>query len=172
MSQRFGLILLLVLMATVACPAQDQKIPDMAFEVGMTRQGVPGVYHYLQFSSEQGKSEVIEVTISELQFSVERCCSAEGKIQVTKGFAKDEYVIKYLSPQNASKLFVFTYDPEQHLKSIRGSATSIEKMPGQEESKVSVNTYLEMRSDERHYIPVTMKTSLPGIYPWPAKLPK
>ncbi len=172
MSYRFGLFLVLVFAAAIMCPAQDQKIPDMAFEVGMTTQGVPGVYHYLQFSSEQGKCEVIEVTISELQFNVERFCSAEGKIQVTKGFAKDEFVIKYLSPQNASKFFVFTYDSDHHLKSIKGSATSIEKMPGQEESKVSVDTYVEMKSDERHYIPVTMKTSLPGIYPWNQKLPK
>jgi hypothetical protein len=133
---------------------------------------MPGIYHYLQFSSEQGKCQVIEVTISELQFSVERFCSAEGKIQVTKGFAKDEYVIKYLSPQNASKFFVFTYDAEHHLKSIKGTATSIEKMPGQEDSKVTVDTYVGMKSDERQYIPVTMKTTLPGIYPWEAKLPK
>jgi hypothetical protein len=35
-----------------------------------------------------------------------------------------------------------------------------------------VDTYIEMRSEERHYIPVTMKTILPGVYPWSTKLPK
>jgi hypothetical protein len=173
MTSRFGLFLLLFLLAVVNCPAQqDQKVPDMSFEVGMTTQGMPGVYHYLQFSSNQGNCEIIEITISELLFNVEKLSTAEGKIQVTKGFAKDEYLIKYLSPQNATKVFVFIYDPERHLKCIKGSATGIEKMPGQEESKVSVETYLEMKSDERHYIPVTLKTILPGIYPWDSKPPK
>ena len=173
MAFRSGLFLLVLMLLVLQAPAQqDQKVPDMLFEVGMTTQGMPGVYHYLQFSSEAGNCELIEITISELLFNVDKFSTRQGTIQVTKGFAKDEYVIKYLSPQNASKFFVFTYDSERHLKSIRGSATSIEKMPGQEDSKVSVDTYIEMRSEERHYIPVTMKTILPGVYPWSKKLPK
>jgi len=173
MTCRIGLFFLLFILAVAHCPAQqDQKIPDMFFEVGMTTQGMPGRYHYLQFSSSQGNCELIEITISELLFNVEKLSTLGGKIQVTRGFAKDEFVIKYLSPQNATKFFVFTYDNEHCLKSIKGSATSIEKMPGQEESKVSVDTYLEMKSEERHYIPVTLKTLLPGIYPWSNKLPK
>jgi hypothetical protein len=173
MACRLRLFPLVLLLAVIEAPAQqDQKIPDMSFEVGMTTQGIPGVYHYLQFSSDQGKCEIIEITISELLFNVDKFSTADGKIQVTRGFAKDEYVIKYLSPQNATKVFVFTYDSERHLKGIKGSATNIEKMPGQEESKVSVDTYVEMKSEERHYIPVTLKTILPGIYPWDTKIPK
>jgi hypothetical protein len=173
MSCRIVLSLLLSLPAILLCQAQEgQKIPDMGFEVGMTTQGMPGVYHYLQFTSYQGNCELIEITISELLFNVEKLSTQDGKIQVTKGFAKDEYVIKYLSPQNATKFFVFTYDNEHFLKSIKGSATRIERMPGQEESKVSVDTFIEMKSEDRHYIPITIKTILPGIYPWDTKLPR
>jgi hypothetical protein len=173
MIRRLVLFLVFVLMGVVQSQAQqDQKIPDMSFEVGMTTQGMPGVYHYLQFSSNKGHGELIEITISELLFNVEKFSTQDGTIQVTRGFADGEYVIKYLSPMNAAKFFVFTYDPEHHLKSIKGSATSIEKMPGYEESKVSVDTYVEMKSDERHYIPVTLKTSLPGVYPWNMKAGK
>jgi len=173
MTCRFGLFLLLMWPAVSPCAAQqDQKIPDMSFEVGMTTQGMPGVYHYLQFSSRQGNCELIEITISELLFNVEKLSTQDGKIQVARGFARDEYVIKYLTPQNATTFFVFTYDSEHFLKSIKGSATRIERMPGQEESKVSVDTFVEMKSEDRHYIPVTLKTILPGIYPWDSKLPK
>jgi hypothetical protein len=170
--RRLLLFFLLTLGAAFCSAQQEQRIPDMSFEVGMTTQGMPGVYHYLQFLSSEGNSELIEITISELLFNVEKFSTHEGTIQVSRGFAEGEYVIKYLSPMNAAKFFVFTYDAEHHLKSIKGSATSIEKMPGYEESKVSVDTYVEMRSDERHYIPVTLKTILPGVYPWNTKLPK